>query len=166
MNIDKALSHFQWKLKNKWKPTELDVEAYNSILKFKRYHEQQTLQNNTLLAKLWIEKLILLNETKMYSAERSIQVIDEILQESVYSWCVKLHSKLSQMRLNTFLRDKYNDDDLSSLNTTKMAKTNIEIVDKYEKEIMDLLKDNIKEEDIIRFVEKHITRIEKTFSDL
>jgi hypothetical protein len=31
---------------------------------------------------------------------------------------------------------------------------------------MDLLKDNIKEEDIIRFVEKHITRIEKTFSDL
>ena len=166
MNIEKALSHFQWKLKNKWKPTELDVEAYNSILKFKRYHEQQTLQNNTLLAKLWIEKLILLNESKMYSAERSIQVIDEILQESVYSWCVKLHSKLSQMRLNTFLRDKYNDDDLSSLNTTKMSKTNIDIVDKYEKEIMELLKDNIKEDDIIRFVEKHITRIEKTFSDL
>ena len=68
--------------------------------------------------------------------------------------------------LNTFLKDKYNDDDLSSLNTTKMVQTNIGIVDKYEKEIMDLLKDNIKEEDIIQFVEKHITRIEKTFSDL
>lgn len=166
MNIEKALSHFEWKFRNNWKPTETDVKAYNSILKFKRYHEQQTLQNNTLLAKLWIEKLILLNETKMYSAERSIQVIDEILQESVYSWCVKLHSKLSQMRLNVFLKDKYGDDDLSFLNRTKMVETNIGIVDKYEKEIMELLKDNIKEEDIIHFVEKHIARIEKTFSDL
>lgn len=159
MDINRALEHFKWRFRNGWKPTENDIKAYNSIVKFKEFHEKESLKNNEALAKLWIEKLILLNESKMYSAERSIQVIDEILQLSTYEWCVKLHSKLSQMRLNSFIASKYNLDEYSSLEPSKMIIENSKIVEKYELDILQILKDDIKLEDIIKLVEKQITRI-------
>ena len=34
MTIKKALEHFEWKLSNKWQPTEKDIEAYNEIVEF------------------------------------------------------------------------------------------------------------------------------------
>lgn len=152
MNIEKAISHFRWKFQNKWKPTEPDIEAYNAIIKFKETQEKINLDNNELFAKMWVHQLILLNESKAYTAERSIQVIDDILSLSMDEWCFKLHSKLSQMRLNSFLEEKY------SLDLDRVFQ-NEKIAEEYKEEIMNILKTDIKEEDVIRFVEKQITRI-------
>ena len=52
MNIDKALSHFEWKLKNHWKPTPKDIEAYNSIIDFRDLQQSENLSKNENLAKL------------------------------------------------------------------------------------------------------------------
>jgi len=159
MDIEKALSHFKWKLKEKWKPTETDIKAYNAIVKYKQQQEKETLKNNEALAKLWIHQLMLLNSTQMYSAERSIQVIDDILALEVSEWCVKLHSKLSQMRLNSFLVDKYSLVDNNALATGKLIIENAEIVEKYQEDIEEILKKDIDYDNVVRFVEKHIARI-------
>jgi len=163
MNIDKALDRLRWRFQNSWKPNELDVEAYNSIIAYKEKQEDNNLQKNENLAKLWIHQLILLNETKMYDGERSIQIIDEILKDSVNDWCVKLHSKISQMRLNAFLIDKYNLEEDSLLNRTKTIEKNSYIAEKYKDDILEFNKINTKIEDIIKFIKNQINRIVNDF---
>ena len=54
MNINKAIEHFKWSLQNKWKPTETDVEAINSIIKFTKEKHEKQYNDNQLFGKLYI----------------------------------------------------------------------------------------------------------------
>jgi len=54
MTIKKAIEHFEWKFTNKWKPTEADLNAYNTILNFVKDKHEQQYNNNQLFAKLYI----------------------------------------------------------------------------------------------------------------
>jgi len=139
MNIEKALEHFEWRLKNHWKPTKKDVEAFNSIIEFKQMHEGLTLTNNEHFAKLWIHQLMLLNETKMYTGERSVQVIDEILDRSVHDWCLRLHDNICVMNYRTIMETGTDEQQLEKL------------------------KKEITEENIVKFVESNITRLIQKF---
>lgn len=159
MNIDKALEHFKWKLQNSWKPTKSDLEAYNAIIDFKQLQEQEVLTRNESLAKLWIEKLILLNRSKMYDAKRSIQVIDEILDKPLYDLCLVLKNEIPMMRFNSVGSSKYPIEEKDSLNTLKMIERNEKIVAEFETELTEALKYEISEENIIKFVEQQINRI-------
>lgn len=159
MNIEKALSHFEWKFKNSWKPTKKDIEAYNAIIEWKEIQESITLSENELLAKLWIAKLITLSETKMYSGERSIQVIDEILNKSVYEWVCILHSKLNIMRFNALLNENDILNQIDILKHDKWLDAAQKIIDKNPDKLIDALVDDIKEKDVVKFVEKQINRI-------
>lgn len=162
MNIDKAIEHFHWKFKNTWKPTQKDVEAFNSIIDYKELVESKTLSENELLAKLWIEKLLLLNRSNLYSAERSIQVIDEILSKSLYECCIVLKNELPFMRFNALLYKygtDYSNKNLDVLNRSKINDINKDILDNHEKELKEVLMVEISEEKTIEFVKKQITRI-------
>ena len=136
MNINKALEHFEWKFKNSWKPTKRDVEAYNSIVEWKELQEGYNLSQNESLAKLWIHQLILLSNTEMYTGERCINVIDEILDKSVYDWCLELQKQLSIMKFNALSKEGGSDEELNEALQWKPT-----------------------EEYVIKFVEQHITRI-------
>lgn len=159
MNIDKALEHFQYKFKNNWKPTNRDIEAYNSIIQYKELQETKTLQENELLAKLWIHQLILLNRSNMYSGERSIQVIDEILSKSVYEWAIILKNEIPMMRFNSIGVGKYQIDTETVLNQTKLNKINNDIINEFETDLTKSLKHDISEEKIIKFIKQQINRI-------
>jgi hypothetical protein len=163
MNIDKALSHFEWKLKNHWKPTSKDIQAYNSIIDFRDLQQSENISKNENLAKLWIHQLILLARTNSYDGKRCIQVIDEILNKSVYEWCQILQLEIPMMRFNNIGMDKYSIDAETLLNRTKMDLINKEIVENFENELTENLKYNISEEYCIKFVEKQINRIINDF---
>lgn len=130
MDIDKALEHFGWKFKNSWKPTKRDAEAFNSIIAYRKRQSQITTSDNESLAKLWIHQLILLSNSNMYSGERCIQILDEILNKSVYEWCLTLKEELPMMRFNSL--DNPSEKDLQF---------------------------EISEDDIIKFVNLQINRI-------
>ena len=136
MNINKALEHFKWKFENSWKPTEKDVEAFKSIIAYKEMQESYNLQHNESLAKLWIHQMILLSNTDMYDGKRCIQVIDEILDKSVYEWCLEMKEQLPMMNFRAAEKRHAGDEELMK------AFTFIP-----------------KEDDIIKFVERNITRI-------
>ena len=136
MNINKALEHFEWKFKNSWKPTQKDVEAYNSILEYKAYQETYNMNKNESLAKLWIHQMILLSNTDSYTGQRCIQVIDEVLSKSTYDWCLEMREQLPMMNFRALEKIGSTDEDLKKALTSKPT-----------------------EENIIRFVEKEITRI-------
>jgi hypothetical protein len=159
MDITKALEHFEWKLKNHWKPTQKDVDAYNQIIKFKDFHEGINLQQNELLAKLWIEKLIMLNRTKLYTTQRSIEEIDKILSTSLYDMILILQNEIPLMRFNSVGIDKYPLYEKDVLNRTKTIERNKKIVDEFETELTEALKFDIKEADLVKFIERQITRI-------
>lgn len=164
MNIDKALNHFEWKFKNHWKPTEKDVEAINSIIEYREHQDSVNLQKNESLAKLWIDKLMTLNDTNMYSAERAIQVIDEVLDNSVYHQCKKLHKNIGNMQINVLLKEELGYlEALKSGNITKLDEINEKIVKEQPEKLLKFLKNDVKEDNIIKFVEKHITRIIKKY---
>jgi len=156
MNIDKALEHFKWKMQNKWKPTETDIEAYNSIIEYKEQQESVNLQQNESFAKLWIHQLMLLSNTNMYDGQRAIQVIDEILEESVYDWCMKLKEQLPMMRFKSVALEKYPLPDV--YNITELRSRNSKIVAGYETKLTESMKYEISEENIIKFVSNHINR--------
>ena len=140
MNINKALEHFEWKFKNSWKPTQKDVEAYNSILEYKAQQESYNLSRNENLAKLWIHQMILLSNTDAYTGERCIQVIDEILSKSVYQWCLEMKEQLPMMQFRA-----------------------LEKLGSSDEELKKTLAFTISEENIIKFVEKEITRFINKF---
>ena len=134
MNINKALEHFEWKFKNSWKPTQRDIEAFNAIIEYKEVQNSYNMSKNESLAKLWIHQLILLANSNMYTGQRCIQVLDEILSKSVYSWCIKLKNELPVMRFNSV-----DDDKLKALTS------------------------EVKEEHVIKFVEDHVSRVINKF---
>ena len=163
MNIEKALEHIEWKFRNTWKPTSKDIEAFNSVLQWKELQEQRTLSGNESLAKLWIEKMLLLNRTNLYIGERSIQVIDEILSKSVYECCLVLKNEIPLMRFNSVGSSKYPIEEKDALNITKMQERNALIISEFETELTEALNYKISEDNIIKFVQKEITRIINTF---
>lgn len=136
MNINKAIEHFQWKFKNSWKPTPKDIEAFNSIIDYKELAESRNLTQNESLAKLWIHQMILLSNTNMYNGERCIQITHEILDKSVYDWCLKLKDEIPMMKVRSNLDSYKNDEEM--------------FVD---------LKYEISEDNIIKFVKKEISNI-------
>ena len=170
MNIDKALEHFKWKLvetdekgkaiklKTNFKPTKRDLEAYNSILDYKDKVESKSLVDNECFAKLWIHQLILFCRTGAYNGERSIQVLDEILSKSTYEWCVTLKKEIPMMRFGSIGNDKYHLEPKDYYNNTKLDERNKKIAEEYETELTEAIKYEPKESDIIRFIEKQITR--------
>ena len=135
MRIDKALVHFEWKFNNNWKPTPKDIEAFNAILDYREKVESINLQQNNNFAKLWIHQLILLSNSEMYTGERCIQVIDEILSKSVYDWCLELQQQLSIMRFNALSKEGASDEELTEALAWKPT-----------------------EDYVIKFVNKNITR--------
>lgn len=159
MNINKSLEHFKWKFENSWKPTEKDVEAFNSIIAYKEMQESYNLQHNESLAKLWIHQMMLLARTKNYNGERCVQVIDEILNISVYDWCLMLKEEIPMMRFNSVGNFKYPLSHEDEFNMTKIQERNAKIIDEFEDELIAALKYEISEENIIKFVERNITRI-------
>jgi len=136
MNINKALEYYKWKYENIHKPTEKELEAFNSIIAYKEMQESYNLQHNESLAKLWIHQMILLSNTDMYDGKRCIQVIDEILDKSVYEWCLEMKEQLPMMNFRAAEKRHAGDEELMK------AFTFIP-----------------KEDDIIKFVERNITRI-------
>ena len=136
MRISKALEHFKWNLENRWKPTEKDIEAYKSIIEYKQKVEDENLERNNNLAKLWIHQLILLSNSNMYSGERCIQVLDEILTKSVYDWGLELQKQLSIMKFNSLTKQGASDEELTEALAWKPD-----------------------EEYVIKFINQNITRI-------
>lgn len=160
-DITKAIEHFKWKFQNSWKPTEADIEAYNSIVQYKKLQEDVNLSKNESLAKLWIRTFILLSQTKMYSSEASINEIDKDLNKSVYDWCMILKEQIPMIRFNNVGSDKFpvnNEFDL-----IEMKERNAKIVEEFETELTKALLYEPKEEDIIRFVSGQINRIINKF---
>jgi hypothetical protein len=72
----------------------------------------------------------------MYSGERCIQVLDEILTKSVYDWCLELQKQLSIMRFNSLTKEGASDEELAESLSWKPT-----------------------EDYVIKFVMKNITRI-------
>jgi hypothetical protein len=54
MTPNNALKHFEWKFKNHWKPTQKDVDAYNTLYKYVKDTSEKQLKENELFAKLYI----------------------------------------------------------------------------------------------------------------
>jgi hypothetical protein len=163
MRIDKALEHQKWRLENSKNRTSKDIEAFNSILDWKELQQQQTLQRNESLAKLWIHQLMLLNNTEMYTGQRAIGVIDEILSKSVYEWCLSLKDNIPMMRFNGVLSEPNYKEGLRHGNITKMRESAIKTIEERHKELNEALVYEISEENIIKFVEKEINRVINTF---
>lgn len=159
MKIQRALDHLKWKFQNKWKPTPTDVEAYNAIVEYVEFQSSVNLSQNEQLAKLWIEKMILLSRTKMYSGERCIQVIDDILDKSVHEWCLILKEEIPMMRFSSIGGNKYPLKEEDANNLTKIRERNSKIIDEFEDELTRALQYEITEKDIIKFVEGQVNRI-------
>lgn len=170
MNIDKALKHFKFKLietdsqgniklKTNFKPTLNDLKAYNAILDYKEVEEALYMAKNESLAKLWIHQLILFSRTGLYSGERAIQVIDEILEKDLYQWCLALKDEIPMLRFGAVGHIKYPLEPKDYYNIDKLIERNEKITSEFETELTKELKYTISEEKIIKFVQTQINRI-------
>jgi hypothetical protein len=159
MNIDKAIDHFKYKFSKSWKPTPSDIDALNSIMDYKEKQEDINLEQNENLAKLWVHTLMMLNVTNLYTAEQCIVEIDNILDTSVYDWCLLLQEKLPIMKFSAIGNAEFPLTPIEQMSASIVMDNNKKIVDKYPDELMDALLSKPKIENVIRFVSNHVTRI-------
>ena len=159
MNITKAISHFEFKLDKVWKKTKQDVDAFNAILDYKELVESKAMNENEALAKLWVEKMIILSRTKSYDGQRCIQAIDETLNKSLYELIMILKEEIPLMRFTALMSSKIPISDADSYNITKVKARSKELAEKYETELTEALRHEVSEDKIIKFVESQITRI-------
>ena len=117
------------------------------------------MSQNETLAKLWIEKLMLLNASMMYSGERSIQVIDEILNNSVYDCIKKLHSQINLMHFNATLNKDGQLVPKNVLSISEYRANGLEAVKNNKEELHKAFTKTISEEQIIKFVQENVTRL-------
>ena len=136
MNIAAALSHFEWKFKNHWKPTKKDLEAYNSILEWKEIIESKNLSQNESLAKLWIHQFLLLAWAQKLDSNNAIKEIDGILSRSVYEWVLVLKKDIPLLKLHL--------KDLNETSTDKLLDNFLKVPD---------------DDNLIKFVSDQITRV-------
>ena len=54
MTIKKAIDHFIWKFKNKWQPTQKDVDCLNEIITFVEDKHKKQFNDYQLFAKLYV----------------------------------------------------------------------------------------------------------------
>ena len=54
MNIEKALDRFKFRLTSQWKHNEIDLDAFNTIIRFVNVQEDELLNKNQLFGKLYI----------------------------------------------------------------------------------------------------------------
>ena len=164
MNINKAIEHFKFKFTNVWKPTQKDVEAFNSILDFKDIQESRNLNENESLAKLWIFTMIRLNTIRGYDGKECIKQIDDILKIDLYEWVKELQSNYFLSKFNNIIKD-YPDyaKAIQDYNITKIDAEGKKIMSENKDRIMEALKHEPKEEIYIKFIESQIARIINTF---
>ena len=159
MNILQAIDRFKWRFQNSWKVNEKDIEAYNAIIDFKDIQASKNISEHESLAKLVIHLVMLLNQSRGHNTKQSLNVLDEILSKSVYDWCKSLHEQSSMMRFNNII---VSDEYLEALrvgNITKMRVESDKVLNIKEKELHESLTMEVKEEDVIKWVENIITGI-------
>ncbi len=158
MEINKALERLEWRFKSSWKVNENDIEAFNAILKFKEQTESINLSQNDNYAKMFIHQLILLSRTGLYSGERCLEVINEILNKSVYDWSMILREEIPMIRFNGVSNEKYNITPQDILKRGEVLKRNEKIVSECSDELIKELKYEISKDDIIKFVKIEVTK--------
>ena len=160
MNIAKALTHLEWKLKNHWKPTAKDLEAYNSILEWKELTESKNLSQNESLAKLWIHQFLLLAWAQKLDSKDVIIEIDTILKRSVYDWILTLQKDIPLLKLHLKdLNEPIND----AYSFTEMQTRNKKIVEQNHDQMLKDFLELPDEQNLIKFVGDQITRVINVF---
>jgi hypothetical protein len=154
MTIERAIKYLSWEAQQK--PTPSKVEAINTIIDFVNHTEQQSLMENELFAKLFIEKFIMLAETKHYTAQACLDEIERILSMTTYEMVLKLKEKVPMMKFNAIGQDKYPLKDIDIFNLDAIRERNIKIIDEYTKELFDALKTSYSEDEAIHFVKSKV----------
>jgi len=158
MNIDKALSHFEFKLteddgngkkrlKKSFKPTGNDIKAFNAIVQYKKKQESKSLYDNESLAKLFLESFMIKMDCNMYTSETALEAISTTLEYTVYELCMKLKEKIPLYKFNNIGEKKY------------PSIQNKELVEKYGKELTEALTTEVTEDQVIRWVGSKVNKI-------
>lgn len=156
MNIDKALEHQLWRLKNTKGTTQRDVDAYNSIQDYKALQEQKSLQENENFAKLYIYLITKMCCVNLIDLEHAIQNIDDILTASTYEHCKTLKTSIEGVNYERFAQSKYPIRDYT--NITELQERNEKIVKENSKEVLKAMEFKVKEDSLINFINKQINR--------
>ena len=174
MKIDKAISHFKWRLtetdnkggvtlKKNLNPSINDLKALNSIIEYKEQQESHVLSQNESLAKLFIHQFILMCSTNLYTSEMALKSIDYILSKSVYDWTLTLKEQIPMMKFNSIGITKYPLETKDMLNITLMQERNAKIIEEYPEELTEALNTEVKEDQICKWVAFEVNRIINKF---
>jgi hypothetical protein len=108
MNISTAVHHFSWRLKQpKMIPSQRDREAFNCIVNTLNQHYEKAQMEDVLLAKLLIEKLMMLTIGGQRSMKSAIDVIKEILSASLSAWAKTFAGQVPLIRLKNVFDEEY-----------------------------------------------------------
>ena len=162
MSPTKALDYLSWECKElhkKGKLTPKKLEAVNSLISFYQVQNQKAVTDNELFAKLFIEKLMFICETKHATSEKALYEIERILSTDVYEMVLKFKDKIPFFKFNSIGQDTEPLDEAMLGNLTYIRERNNKIIDNHTKELKEALKTSYTEEQAIKFIETQINRL-------
>ena len=95
MTIKRAIEHFGWRFENGLNPTENDIEAYNTIVRFVKDKHEKQYNNNQLFGKLYISfygELLKYYNSTVFDKEPQ-KALHQILDTSIETIIHKFLSK-------------------------------------------------------------------------
>jgi len=99
-NIVQAVKHISWRLQNgKINPNDKDRQAFNLIVKTLNQNYETALMEESLFAKLLIEKLLMLTIGSSRTMKTAIEIIEEILECPLSVWADNFKKEVPRIRL-------------------------------------------------------------------
>ncbi|MCP4054225.1 MAG: hypothetical protein GY739_14450 [Mesoflavibacter sp.] len=92
------------------------------------------------------------------TSKEALNSIDDILKQDLHTWIKVLQNQIKVMHIGTIGAKKY-PLDLNEYNITKLDERNQQIINDFQPELLKALKTELKEEDVIKWVEDIITGI-------
>ena len=130
MSINKAIQHFEFRLKNHWKPTVKDIESYNCMVEFVEDKNKQQINDNQLFAKLYIKyysELIKYYRSSLFDKEPQKDInrlldtpIEDIINE--FRETIRTIEQSKMFEVNGTLKHplKWSEEDKKSISMSKV----------------------------------------------
>lgn len=167
LSIEQAMDHIKFKLGGAGKRmTKKDVAAYNKLVEYIKANDTVAVDQNTLFAKLYIQKFMMLSLDGKHSAQSAINEIEDILKMPVLEMIRTFKGNVPFFKFEKIVSRGVPDDLDPLKDWEKIRKIRMHNVKQYEKELLECFRTEYTEAQAIDFLSREINRMLILYSEL
>lgn len=164
-----AVKHISWRLQNsKINPNDKDREAFNLIVKTLNQNYENALMEDMLLAKLLVEKLLMLTAGTGRTMKSALEIVEEILECPMESFSEKFRKEVPRIRLMRAFEKEFAlvpRSETDGKNAEEIRKVKNQIISQNQKNLAEEFASEYTEKEFASFLKKLVFDLKKKYQD-